>query len=233
MAAAGAGAIVVSAAGLAAAPRIGVARAAASAPRHHKQPARLTCATRSGSTIFRMGQVRLFSLGPTPGEYQSQVTTRLMGCLKPKGRVFQVGFLSQAGLSDVGSVESPRAAAPYVAYAIVASDETAAKYGQPSTSYITVKSINLRTGKTIASANFVQQPDQQSATEAAVPNLQMTPVGSIAWLLTSASNDTLYASDSQGQRILDTGKIDAKSLAISGSTVTWTNAGVQHSATLQ
>jgi hypothetical protein len=226
-------AILVSTTGLAAAPRTGSVRAAASVQRHRKRPATLTCATRQGGTVFRMSTVRLFTLGPTPGEYQSEVTTRLMACLKPKGRVFRVGFLSQAGDSNVGVLESPRAAAPYAAFAIQASDETAAKYGQPSTSYITVKSVNLSNGKTIASASFVQQPAQQSTTTAAVPNLQISGAGSIAWLLSSNSGETLYAYDSAGQSILDTGSIDPKSLAVNGSTVTWTNAGIQHSATLQ
>ena len=219
-------------------PDLAAARFAHPAPgalasrRQHKRSRPLTCNTRRGSTVFRSGRVRLLAVGPAPIEYQSDVTSRLMGCLKPNGRAFFLDFLSQAGDSNVGVLESPRAAAPFVAYAIQASDEIAGKYGQPSTSYIHIESVNLRTGKKVTYSQFVQQPDQQSTAEAAVPNLQVTTSGWIAWILSSAKGETLYAFDSGGRRILDTGSIDPKSLAVSGSTVTWTNAGVQRSATL-
>ncbi|HEY8304952.1 MAG TPA: hypothetical protein VIG42_10255 [Solirubrobacteraceae bacterium] len=63
--------------------------------------------------------------------------------------------------------------------------------------------------------------------------LVVTHAGWIAWAARlSRTSQPLLARDSRGERTLDAGPIDARSLRVSGKNVRWSDAGVAHSAVL-
>jgi hypothetical protein len=68
-----------------------------------------------------------------------------------------------------------------------------------------------------------------------VTDLELKSNRSIAWVVldTSSGNHQVVAVDAHGRRVLDSGAgLGLESLTLHGSTLTWVNAGVTHSATL-
>ena len=89
------------------------------------------------------------------------------------------------------------------------------------------ESANLSTGRVRLT---VEQP------ETAPPpvDLVVTHTGWIAWTVAdSPGMPALIARDSAGERTLDRGPVDAGSLKVSGETVSWSDAGVAHTAVLR
>jgi hypothetical protein len=68
-----------------------------------------------------------------------------------------------------------------------------------------------------------------------VTDLELKSNRSIAWLVldTFSGNRQVVAVDSNGRRVLDSGAdVELESLTLDGSTLSWINGGVTHSATL-
>jgi hypothetical protein len=108
-----------------------------------------------------------------------------------------------------------RLAGPYVAYGTFGGAEFARSF---------VGVHDLRSGK-----------KREHFAGGFIGNLVLKDNGSTAW--TASDGDarvppTVWVWDSLGARRLDSGKIPDKSLTLDGSTLTWTNDGVERSATL-
>lgn len=90
------------------------------------------------------------------------------------------------------------------------------------------ESVNLRTGHVRVSA-----AEQSTGTVEPPKALVVSHDGWIAWIAPERSGTApLLVRDSKGERTLDSGPIDRKSLRVSGEKVRWTDAGVPHSAVL-
>ena len=69
--------------------------------------------------------------------------------------------------------------------------------------------------------------------DGSVTDLELKPNGSFAWIAELGKSVTVSADDSAGTRRLDRGRgIARRSLALSGSALTWRKDGVTHSAVL-
>ncbi len=89
------------------------------------------------------------------------------------------------------------------------------------------ESANLRTGRVRVT---VYQPESTPPPE----DLVVTRAGWIAWIAGGPSGTAaLIAHDSAGERTLDPGPVDARSLKLSGGTVRWSDSGAAHTAVLR
>lgn len=122
----------------------------------------------------------------------------------------------------------PRVVAPLVAFA-VANCPGASCY-----SSVTVR--NLQDGRVISDLDASMTGGAPGDGEH-VTDIELKPNGSLAWLvhLVGAARNTIevVAVDANGRRLLESSPdIDPQSLALDGSTLSWSTGGVTHSATL-
>jgi hypothetical protein len=146
------------------------------------------------------------------------------GCLRKKGANVLLGpdELDSA-------IEEPALAGNYVAFG------QSFCFGTEDLCGVTVKVVDLRTGKVVRKADAF---DGSEDADVALTALALSPRGFAGWI---ANGDTeeedlpyeVHALDSAGARKLDTGaKIPAKSLTLSGSTLSWKNGAATRTATL-
>jgi hypothetical protein len=101
------------------------------------------------------------------------------------------------------------------------------------TSQVAIKAVNLKTGAVKQCTGWanVGHPGGK------VTAIALKSNGSTAWAMVPGFRpphvNTVAACESEGRRVLDEGEgIDLESLALNGSTVTWTDSGEMRSATL-
>jgi hypothetical protein len=179
----------------------------------------------AGSKLVAWDKViRIFSLQGEKGE-------RLLGCVEPSGRATQISP-SRAGKFRTQLVRPIVVNRAWVA---------AAQLTQAGrdTHGLAVVSRDLRT-RQIKKCNVGsgQSPSQAGK----VVRVVLTGNGSVAWagrgrvgLATKkVPIPQIVACDHNRQRILDSGEgLQLTSLSLHGSSVTWLNSGVEHSATLR
>ena len=122
----------------------------------------------------------------------------------------------------------PRLAAPYVAFAVADCP------GASCASDVLVR--NLRSGRLVKSLTATTSSGVPGDS-AHVTDLELKPNGSVAWMVRLSGFVTntveVIAVDSGGRRMLDSGAdVDAESLTLDVSTLSWQKAGATHSATL-
>jgi hypothetical protein len=134
-------------------------------------------------------------------------------------------------LSPIGEsmeLTLPRVVAPLVAFAVA---------NCPGAScYSTVTVRNLQDGRVVSDVPATMTGGAPGDGEH-VTDIELKPNGSLAWLvqLTGAARRTVevVAVDVNGRRLLESSPdIDPQSLALDGSTLSWSTGGVTHSATL-
>lgn len=133
------------------------------------------------------------------------------GCLYSVDRRFYLGP-DFDGDPDVGLY---RLAGPYVAYM-----EFGCEGIDSCLSDVIVR--DLRNGKKVFEG-------QRAADFDFVTDVALKATGSVAWI----AGPAVWASDTQGVRLLDTGNIAKRSLDLSGSTLTWLKDGALGTATLE
>jgi hypothetical protein len=89
----------------------------------------------------------------------------------------------------------------------------------PTTHFVVVRDLKRRTSRRLQ-------------VSAQANELVVTTHGALAWTQGTGSQIEVHALDSAGARVLDTGPIDAGSLAVVGSTLTWQNGGQARQAEL-
>jgi hypothetical protein len=176
------------------------------------------CRTNPGRTVLKSPGSRVLLVEASDG-YEYAVA-----CLYSVDKPVTLG-LDIDGDPDVGLY---RLAGPYVAYR-----ESSCEGLGSCLSDVFVR--DLRTGKKVFEG-------PQGVPFDDVSDLALKETGAVAWIAQPEGGDgvsppgaetTLWASDRQGFRVLDSGDgIGLRSLELSGSTLTWVKDGVPSSATL-
>ena len=195
--------------------------------RHARSPWR-RCLPKRSQIIARHGSSVLFlrQIGPDDGKYGAPHT--LYGC---RGTRQAPAVLFDFEDGDVPSIVITAFNGPYAAFFLGWQASTCAFYesaGAINCSQSLFESVNLSGGH-----GGVSVTNEDPNTTEPPSALVVTHSGWIAWVarLTSTSAQ-LLARDSKGERVLDSGPIDAGSLRVSGKRVRWTDLGVARSAVL-
>jgi hypothetical protein len=155
--------------------------------------------------------------------------SQLFACLQASGRPWALA--TGINVPD-GYLAVVRLAGDFVAFGAY-EGSACARYGMCPPGYspsLTTAVVDLRTG---ARRDFHLADPR--GTPVAGHALVLNSRGSIAWIGCPVGCDAgreLHTIDAQGNHLLDTGALDAASLRLSGSTLSWTNAGAPRSATL-
>lgn len=169
------------------------------------------CRWPDDSPVARAGKTMVFS-----------ATTELWGCVTGVGR----RFLLAADVDGIdGSWNALHLAGSYAAYGAYEANNCSRYMTCPPGYQPTIFTgiVDLRTGAHHQSMGA--EPVNDGA-------LVVIRSGAAAWVISSATGYEVRAYDRHaGERALDSGPgIDPNSLRVSGSTVSWTNAGIRHSA---
>jgi len=182
------------------------------------------CNPTGSKVVARDKVIRIFSLPGEEGE-------RILGCVEPSGRAQQISPIP-AGKFRAQLVRPIVVNREWVA---------AAQLTQTGrdTHGLAVVSRDLRTRQAKkCDVGAGLSPSQAGK----VVRVVLTGNGSVAWagrgrigLATkSAPVPQIVACDHDGQRILDSGDgLELTTLSLDGSTVSWLNSGIKHSATLR
>jgi hypothetical protein len=208
--------------------------AGASAKRHHS-PA---CGPANGKTLIAGRRARVYAVPKVDHRGTRNVEVPLVfGCLKPRGHPRLLGSTS-SGLSSykgrlVGLLHTDTLTirAPWTAYASSATVIDASGIG--------VTAVNLRTN-TRRGCNV--GGGVVTLAQPSVSNVVVTRSGTIAWAGVTRPernwnepmvNVVARCGEDLGFEVLDSGPgIELHSLALHGSTLTWTDEGETHSAAL-
>jgi hypothetical protein len=161
--------------------------------------------------------------------YESDDGSQLFACVQASGRPWALA----AGINvPDGYLAVVRLAGNFVAFGAY-EGSPCVRYGMCRPGYspsLTTAVVDLRTG---ARRDFHLADPR--GTPVAGRALVLNSGGSIAWIGCPAGCDAgreLHTIDAHGNHLLDAGALDPASLRLSGSTLSWTNAGAPRSATL-
>jgi len=184
------------------------------------------CLPRRREILRRVGASLLFvhRTGPSDGKYGAPHS--LYGCRGSHQRPVDLFDFEDGDLpSTVVAVFDGAYAAFYLGWeALTCVDYENA--GAENCGQTLFESVNLSSGRVRVT---IEQPEGP-APEALV----VTRAGWIAWTEAPGPSAalSLFARDAHGERTLDPGPVDPRSLRLSGGTVRWTDAGLAHSAVL-
>jgi hypothetical protein len=175
------------------------------------------CSSQPAKTVVQNGDGRILEQLRVGGGGVARVD---FGCL------FSVNKRVPLGGAATGEQHTgPRLVAPYAAFV----EETS---GHPS-----VRVRDLRDGRLVSDLALTMS---EHFGEPRVTDLELKPNGSVAWLVRlpytfgpPSNSVEVIAVDANGRRLLDSSDdVVPDSLTLDGSTLSWINAGVTHSATL-
>lgn len=198
---------------------VGFVLLAASATTGAKKPIVKTCKSPSSKTLVNNTTARVFSK-------KDGSVTRYFGCYWKTARKTQLSVDSTSG-DDVFSFTLPKLAGRYVAFVERNFDST----GDGGT---VVDIYNLKSGR-LKAESIKTAGGTGGPIEWHVTSLVLSSDGSAAWITKNDYNAELgevWKLTDTGDTQLATGNIDPKSLKLSGTTLTWTVAGVAQSASL-
>ena len=154
------------------------------------------------------------------------------GCHRSRGEWIRLGLTYNSQEDHGFSMRSFKSAGPYVGFIWNSEGEFDSIAG--------VRSVNLRTGATRDFSPYAAPEELGYVEYARVERYVLRPTGAFAWVTdTSLAVNArwgpgVFAFDTTGLRRLDerTGQVDRTSLRLTGSTVTWREAGLLKSAPL-
>lgn len=160
-------------------------------------------------TVLKTREVWILHTGKDFGD-------EFFACWRPSGQARRIGFTSGGAAVTDTVLDSFVVNGRYVAFHIAASGDQ---------HYDRFRSFDVKTLRLRRDSGDVPASQQPAPTA-----LVMTSSGAIAWLASS----TLHATDADGTRVLaDPANGAITDLAASGSTVSWTQAAQQQTATLR
>jgi hypothetical protein len=185
---------------------------------------RRTCTPKGSRTVTKTATTRVYTVQRGGGgEYVTDGDVKLYGCLYARKKPMVLADLTNGTL--LTSVIASQIQGSRVGIATVTSDEIQGKYDPTNT-----RSDWRVDTYDVATRTATLDVDQG---ETQIGSLVLSVGGNPAWVAMGPGGvNTVLASDANGQRTLDAGPIDPKSLGVAGVTVTWVNAGMQRSADL-
>ena len=179
---------------------------------------RKPCQRKGSTTVASTKHVRVFKV---PG---SNGGDKLYGCLRSNGRQQLLAESYDDGYVTSGSFAKVKVAGRFVAWQFTAIDNSCKAACPPdyNPTMVHLSVRDLRKRKTVHVDGEVVKDGR----------LVLTTGGALAWTQGSSQGVAVRAFDASGARTLDDGAIAPGSLRLQGSTVSWTNAGEQRSATL-
>jgi hypothetical protein len=192
-------------------------------------PPFIGCASHPGTTIISSAEARIFeqrrvfSWAFVPSVYGCLYSVDQRVAFGPNG--FDEGNTGQA-------LTQFRLAGPYVAYACGGNWSHGCWSG--------VRVVDLRDGSPHRSPQMPTWAFQAPFVSGPAPaDVELKDNSSVAWIIADLHAGgppgarEVGALDTSGQRLLDSGpNLDPQSLELNGSTLTWVNAGVSRTATL-
>ncbi len=183
-----------------------------------------SCGPTKGKSLVADRQARIYSLPGPPTEIQ-----RIFGCLVSTGRSRKLSPIL------LGRRDSESMSAPFVLQAPWIAGAGWRLRGVDGVT-LTARAVNLRTG--VSKDCFV---GARPGTVGRLISIVLKRNGSLGWAgngqfgppVRKPPVHEVVVCDSEGERLLDSGAgINLHSLALHGSTLTWTNAGVTRTAVL-
>jgi hypothetical protein len=179
--------------------------------------------------LGRSGPHALFVRQTGPTDFKYGAPRALYGCISRHRAPVRLYEFEDG---DVPSVVVTRFSGPYAAFFLGWRSTVCAGYenaGAQDCGRMLFGSFDLRNGRARAAVES-PMPEPLPAPTALV----VTPAGWIAWTAPGSSGaNAVFADDSSGQRTLDPGPVEGKSLLASGAKVRWSDAGVGHSSALR
>jgi hypothetical protein len=172
-----------------------------------------TCDTRPGTTLAANDQARVYRVG-------SRKHFTAYGCHYRARRVVRLGGQVESAPPHEASGFDFVLSGRFVAVDSVACDPAGCEGG--------VDVTDTKTGRTRHGAPV------DGGTGGNAQRMVLKTNGSVAWTRPFNGELQVVKLDADGEAVIDRGdSIDVESLALAGSTLYWTNAGVPHSATLR
>jgi len=183
---------------------------------HHRtgEPPFSGCASQPARTVISSPDGRVFSQRKV---FRWAFLPFAYGCLYSADRRVPLGLdgFDESGLGT--TLDHFRLAGPYVAYGCIANLIGGCR--------ASVSVVDLRDGALLRGASL---PGLVGPAD-----VELKDNGSVAWIAAFEDSREVGAFDAAGQRVLDRGsRIQANSLSLSGSTLTWRKGGQTHSAIL-
>jgi hypothetical protein len=182
--------------------------------------ARRTCRAPGSATVVESSRGRVYRF---VAREPSRTVTRTFVCLYRPKRKFLLHRDVQP--SDGGGVFSYeyRLTSPFVAFVVAEDDPTSGEIVAAD-----VRVVDGRTGR------VRRRSAEIDGGGVGVTDLELTRTASVAWIDDTGAGGArqVQALDGSGQRVLDTGNVEPRSLRRSGNVVSWVKDGVTHSETL-
>jgi hypothetical protein len=197
----------------------------------HHQPSQKCPLTRAHA-IAADSQAQLFLREASSNLSEPFEAEYVYGCAYGHRHVYRLGFPYEESATGSGGIRREVLTGTVVAYES-SSSEGANGEGR-STSIVVVR--DLRSGRVLHEVPTVTQTGPKVVGSGEAVALLIKSDGAVAWLNRAARQNGTYqvhALDKSGNRLVAGGpEIDPSSLALGGSTLYWTQAGVPMSAPL-
>ena len=177
-----------------------------------------TCKRSGSKTVRQNDLVRVYRVG-------SGEKTLLVGCRRSTGRRVTLDEAFDDGYVSSQEISSVRLNGWHVAWISTATD-ISCKAACPPGYDATTSSIGVGNVRTRRSSHALGEPLGGA--------LVVSRTGGVAWAASAASSGVeIRASDRAGVRVLDSGSIDPRSLAIESTIVSWSRDGSERFARLR
>ena len=187
------------------------------------------CRPKGSTTVTKSRLGRIYKL-QTPGNVPD-----FYGCLYSRGKAYLIG---ERNFCDVAEPGDFRLAGRYVAYSL--------PYCNIDQRADQVRVLDLKTGKQLVATSASPSLEIVCPCPVYVTDMELKANGSVAWIVKLRPRSTpsqaevrksdrkLGTGERKTSKLVDSGQLIAShSLTREGSTISWTNAGIEKTATLR
>ncbi|HEX8102637.1 MAG TPA: hypothetical protein VF533_08505 [Solirubrobacteraceae bacterium] len=181
--------------------------------------AKRTCKAKHSSTIAQNRSVRVYEVAKDDG-------STLYGCRKSNGRKYKLDTASDDGFTESDTYDRVRLNGTQVAWVSTLTDQSCKADCPPGFDPTTVR-IGVADVKARTSRSVPAEPVGDA--------LVVTTTGAVAWAAGPGAGVTEIHASIRGaeDQVVDTGAIDAASLGVELTIISWTRDGVERFARLR